>query len=510
MKVLLIQPPYCLFENDHPQAVPPLGLAYLGAVLEQDGHEIHILDCVVEGFEQIVSMPDGRRRVGISDEQLCQQIIAFAPQVVGVSCLFSAQADMAHHVCKLTKQIDASIWTIMGGAHPSSVPTEILADSHVDIVVIGEGEMVLRRLVQDLSKGIFPPADPSALGFREDANIRIYPPTEHIEDLDLLPMPARHLLPMHLYLHYAAPHGGAVKRHPVTNMITSRGCPAKCCFCSIHTVWGRKFRGHSPERVVREIESLVHDYGVREIQFEDDNLTYDRNRIQDICRRIIDRRIDITWSTPNGVAVYALDKSILRLMRQAGCHHISIAVESGCQRVLNEIIHKPLRLSRVAPLVRAARKNGIGVSVFFVIGFPGETMEEIRQTLSYGLKMRVDAVLFFTAMPYPGTELLEDCLARGLLSTPVNYAQMRINHPMFDTKEWRAEELMDMIRVASERLYRRATLRHPLRLLRRLSGKLIRRPRETLYQIAGSFLPVKRNQTRPTQTNVPLLATKTE
>ncbi|NLX14529.1 MAG: B12-binding domain-containing radical SAM protein [Phycisphaerales bacterium] len=353
--------------------------------------------------------------------------------MVGVSCLFSAQADMAHHVCKLIKQIDASIRTIMGGAHPSSVPDEVLADTHVDIVVIGEGEMVLRKLVGDLSKGVFPPTDTSALAFREGDRIRVFPPTSYIEDLDVLPMPARHLLPMQLYFRHAAPHGGAVKRHPVTNMITSRGCPAQCCFCSIHTVWGRIFRVHRPERVIQEIESLIHDYGVREIQFEDDNLTLNRNRIQDICRVIVARRIDITWSTPNGVAIYALDKPTLRLMRQAGCHHISIAIESGCQRVLNEIIHKPLQLSKVSPIIRAARKNGIGVSVFFVIGFPGETMEEIRGTITYGLKMRVDAVLFFTAMPYPGTELLNECLARGLLCTPVNYAQMRINYPMFDT-----------------------------------------------------------------------------
>ena len=163
MRVMLIQPPYALFENDKRQAMPPLGLAYIAAVLEREGYEVSIVDCVVEGFEHVVPLADGRRRVGLNDDELRKRIEDDQPHVVGVSCLFSSQSSMAHDVCELVKQVDSGIFTVMGGAHPSAVPTEVLTHPDVDAVVIGEGEQVLLRLVQSLERGQFPPADRSGL-----------------------------------------------------------------------------------------------------------------------------------------------------------------------------------------------------------------------------------------------------------------------------------------------------------------------------------------------------------
>ncbi len=479
MRVLLIQPPVALFDDDERQAMPPLGLAYIAAVLERAGHEVAIVDCVVSAFQRLRLLPDGRLRHGLEGDALTEEIRCFAPEVVGVSNLFSAQSDAAHYVCRLVKQIDSGMVTVMGGAHPSAVPEEVLADPNVDYVVRGEGESAMLRLVNALQQSCRVPDDPAGLAFRDEGTVRVCPPGPPLTDLDSLPLPARHLLPMRQYFGYRSPHGTVVRRHPCTNMMTSRGCPARCCFCSIHSVWGRRFRWHSARRVIEEIDLLVNNYGVREIQFEDDNLTLNKPRMREICQGIIDRRFDLLWTTPNGVATWALDEHLLELMRRAGCYHIAIAVESGSQETLDRLIHKPLDLRKVPPIVRTARKLGMGVSAFFVVGFPGETRADIEKTFDYAMNLGADHVHFFTATPYPGTDLFRQCVELGLLKTPVDYTRLRVGRPMISTPEWTADQLAEMTRAAQARFYRSTALRRPVRFAATVARKFAREPRLT-------------------------------
>ena len=489
MRVALLQPPYDLHDDDERQAMPPLGLAYIAACLERRGHEVAIIDCVVEGFDRLTPLPDGRRRHGLDGEEILRQIRDFHPELAGVSCLFSAQSPAAHQVCALVKQADPRIRTIMGGAHPSAVPEEVLADPNVDVAALGEGELTMLRLVESLEQGQFPPPDPSGLAFRHNGATMVRPLSRYNDDLDALPLPARHLLKMDRYFAYRSPHGAVVRRHPVTNMITSRGCPARCTFCSIHTVWGRKFRWHSAARVIEEIEHLVSHYGVREIQFEDDNLTMHKPRMRAICQMIIDRRIDITWTMPNGVAIWALDEELIELMRRAGCYHLTVAVESGSQEVLRKIINKPLDLKRVQPVIKACRSLGMGVSAFFVVGFPGETKADIAKTFAYALNMDADQVHFFTATPYPGTKLFGDCVAAGLIRLPVDYTKLRVGRPIISTPQWTAAELAEMTHAAQARFYRRTALRRPFMLLSTTLGKFVREPRVTMRKVRDALLP---------------------
>lgn len=487
MRVLLVQPPYDLQPDDERQALPPLGLAYVAAVLLRAGHDARIVDCVAEGFHTLTPLPGGRRRHGLRPAELTAAVQDYAPGIIGVSCLFSSQWQAARDACRILREAAPRAVVVLGGAHPSATPRETLAEPAVDAVAIGEGEQTMLALAEGVARGQFPPADLRALAVRRGDDIVIGPPAEIVQDLDTLPLPARHLLPMEKYLRFRAPHGGLVKRHPCTNMITSRGCPARCCFCSIHNVWGRRFRHHSPARVLEEIESLVGDYGVREIQFEDDNLTLRPQRIREICRLIIDRRIDITWSTPNGVAAYALDEDTLALMRAAGCHHITLGVESGSPRVLREIIDKPVRLERVRTIVQECRRLGLGVSAFFVVGFPGETRAEIQQTFDFAMNLDVDSANFFTATPYPGTRLYDQCVADGLLRTPVDFARLRVGQPLISTPDWSAEELVTWAQAAQSRFYRQAAGRRPVRFLRTVLGRFVRQPGFVLRR-AGQLL----------------------
>lgn len=504
MRVLLIQPPYDLHADDERQAMPPLGLGYIAAVLERAGHEVRIIDCVVEDFRRVVPRPDGRRRHGLDGNDLARRIDDFRPSLVGVSCLFSAQSAAAHDVCRLAKETNPGIRTVMGGAHPSAVPEEVLADPAVDFAAVGEGELTILRLVEALERGQDRPTDPAGLAFRADGGVEVHRVSEYLADLDALPLPARHLLPMDRYFRYRSPHGAYVKRHPCTNMITSRGCPARCSFCSIHTVWGRKFRWHSTGRVIEEIEHLIDNYGVREIQFEDDNLTMHKPRMTEICQTIIDRRLDLTWTTPNGVAIWALNEHLIELMRRAGCYHITIAVESGSQEVLKKIINKPLDLQRVPPIVNACRKLGMGVSAFFVVGFPGETKADIEKTFEFAMNMGVDQACFFTATPYPGTALFQQCLDAGMLSAPVDYTQLRVGRPIISTPDWTAEELGEMTRAAQARFYRQTAMRRPVRFLAAGLKKLLREPAVTSRKVRDMFLPVGRPAAAPPKRTIAL------
>ncbi|NLX14985.1 MAG: radical SAM protein [Phycisphaerales bacterium] len=489
MRVLLIQPPYDLFDDDPRQAMPPLGLAYIAAVLERSGHEVKIIDCVAEDFDRLTPMPDGRRRHGLDGADLIRAVAAFDPRVVGVSCLFSAQAPAAHQVCAQLKQLDTQIITIMGGAHPSAAPESVLADPFVDYVVLGEGEQTMLELVQALDAGCPLPNDPAGLAWRQDGVVTVRSRGVYWPELDTLPLPARHLLPMARYFEYRAPHGGRVKRHPCTNMITSRGCPARCSFCSIHTVWGRRYRAHSAARVIEEIEHLMTRYDVREIQFEDDNLTLHKTRFVEICQTLIERRIDLTWTTPNGVAMWALDEQMLELMRRAGCHHIALAVESGVPRVLGQIIKKPLDLARVPSLIKACRRLGMGVSVFFVVGFPGETKDEIRQTIDYAINLEADQVNFFTATPYPGTELYRQCVDERLIAMPIDYTTLRVGRPVISTPDWTSDELAELVRAAQARFYRRVLTRRPLHFVSLALNHFVREPVATMRKLRNTFLP---------------------
>lgn len=488
MRVLLIQPPYELQDDDERQAVTPLGLAYIAATLEREHHEVNIIDCVAEDFSLIEPISGGRRRHGLSDADLASAISEFAPEVVGISCLFSSQASSAHSTCAVVKAVNPNIVTVLGGAHPSAVPGDVLSDSNVDYVVIGEGEVTMLHLLNALESKQRSVSQVAGLAYQKENQVRINQPRKPLEDLDWLPLPARHLLPMDKYFRYRSPHGGVVKRDPCTNVLTSRGCPAGCSFCSIHTVWGKKFRPHSADRVLRELETLVADYGVREVQFEDDNISLNKMRMHEICKGIIERGLDLTWTTPNGLAIWACDEETLALMRAAGCHHIAIAVESGCQRVLRDIIHKPLKLERVPGIVRTAHKLGMGVSAFFVVGFPGETREEIQQTFNYAMQLGVDRANFFTATPFPGTALFKQCVDEGMLASPVDYSKLRVGRPTFSTDDWTAEELQEMVRAAQARFFRKTAMRRPIHFMTAVAKKLARDPSVTLRRAWDTLL----------------------
>lgn len=438
MKVLLIHPPMTLLPNEKPSVVPPLGLAYIGAVLEKEGYKVQILDAVASNWRNPIKL-EGMFHLGQSWKDIRVSIERSKPDVVGVSCLFSSQSHNAHKVAELTKTYDIEVPVVMGGAHPSVLTQKVLEDPNVDCAVVGEGEGTMLEFLDKWSKGA-PLNDIEGFAYKEGREIKLKPRKDFIKDLDSLPFPARHLLPMEEYFNAMQSHLVTLMRRRFTSMITSRGCPFNCVFCSIHTIWGYKWRARSPENVLLEIEHLVKTFKVREIHFEDDNLTLDRKRIERICDMIIESKLDIKWATPNGVAIWTLNKNLLNKMKKSGCYKLCFGIESGDSNTL-KFIKKPVNLTRAKKVIQWANEAGIWTDGFFVIGFPHEPLDSINKTLKFAVESDLDFANFFIASPYPGTTLLGIMEREGMIGNDFSWGNLRVAKAGEDTQFFRSDEL---------------------------------------------------------------------
>ena len=322
----------------------------------------------------------------------------------------------------------------------------VFNDHAVDFVVLGEGERVVLDLLQHLEEdGDVSRID--GLGFRSNGRTVINEKKRFIEDLDSLPFPARHLLPMEKYFRSKMAHG-LNRKSPHASILTSRGCPFKCTFCSTHKVWSRRYRTRSAANILNEIRYLVDTYGIKELLFEDDNMLLDRKRAFDIFEGIIRERFDLIWRTPNGIAVATLDEVLLDKMKLSGCYQIGLGVESGNKSVLEAIIKKPVDLEKIPRLVKHARKIGIEVILFLVVGMPGETLGQIKETFRFARSLGLcNAQHISMATPYPGTELYNICKDRKYFKKDFDFDHLSIRNPNIDTEDWRGE---DVIRLVSQ------------------------------------------------------------
>lgn len=382
MKILLVNPPITTAEEIKVEPHPPMGLAYLASTLEKNHYPVKILDALVLGKPH---QEGSAYRVGLNDSKIKAAIKKHKPDIVGVSQMFTAYAQDGHLVARIAKETNPKIITVFGGAHPSIDPEIVLQDKNVDYVVRGEGEIAFLNLVRAI-----------------ESNKKNIPKIHHapqIKNLDAIPLPAWRLLPMAAYDRKDDP---MVKHHPLFSVVSSRGCPGKCVFCAIHAVWGHRWRGRSAKNVVDEIETLYKKYGIREIHFQDDNLSLDPNRLEQICKEIIARDLKISWATPNGVAYWTLTPSLIDLMKKAGCYRITFGIESADKK-MRQWINKNYSLSLAEKLTTHANKIGLWTIHTYIIGFPYETEEQIEKTLSFAINSEVDFALFYRLAPRWGT-----------------------------------------------------------------------------------------------------------
>lgn len=451
MKVLLINPPITLSEKENITYTLPLGLAYLASVVRGEGYLVDCLDALIEGYESSPLYIKGKSgsffHYGLKLEDIGKIMEKERLDVIGISCPFTIAWGNVAAISRIAKDIDPEIKVIVGGAHPSALPQASLTDT-IDFVVVGEGEQTFIELLNFFEQG----SNTSSLqrikgiAFKRNETSFLTPPREPIKNLDELPFPARDLFPLEKYTKAgkAKKAHGSVKRDKYTSLITSRGCPGRCIFCSVHCVWGHTWRARSPENVVAEIEQVVNRYGTSEIHFEDDNLTLNNERAKKICNLIIEKKLNISWMAPNGVAINRLDKELLTKMRKSGCYQLCFGLESGNESVRNKIVKKSIKYGQAKEVVKICKNLGIWTHGFFVIGLPGENLKTMNDSLEFAKKLDLDNADFFIASPYPGTELYDIAQAEGYLSSEGDFSKYRISIPIINTGEFSSEDLIKL------------------------------------------------------------------
>ncbi|MBW1989063.1 MAG: cobalamin-dependent protein [Deltaproteobacteria bacterium] len=364
---------------------PPLGVMYLASYLrEKKGHEVALVDLRLKG--------------GIKD--LEKALDAFAPRVVGVSAN-AVERESAHFVAGLAKEKRPGCKVVFGGAYPSCAPGNVLGDPKVDFVVQGEGEWTFARLLEALENGGDPGRVPGVSRLA-GKDLVVNPSPGFIEDIDRLPLPAWDLVDLPRY--WRQTRTAYLRPERYMNIFTSRGCPYRCIFC--HKIFGKKTRFRSAEHVFKEMAHYRNEYGIREIQIDDDIFNSDISRLHKICDMIIDNGLKIKISLPIGLRIDLLDKLTLMKLRDAGVYFMSVAIETGNEFMQN-YIKKNLDLKNAKKIISYARSIGITVNGFFMLGFPNESISQMKDTINFACESDLNFASFMAVRAFPGTKLFE-------------------------------------------------------------------------------------------------------
>ncbi len=443
LRVLLIFPPITALPSDYPTPDPPLGLAYIAAVLEKHGFDVKILDAFAQGLNNVEQKSRDRIRVGMSESNIKNYLLKYDPGLVGISCAYTAHLQNTFRIAQIVKETIPCSVVMLGGAHATSEAGLLLKNRNIDLVVMGEGEMTVLALATVLQSG-GDMTKVNGISIRVGERIVRTPPRPYIDDLDELPFPGWHLLPMETYLKSQTSTRSYAMRLPRTNIITSRGCPYHCIFCSVHTIWGNKWRGRSAENVIAEMKFLVDKYGIREFYILDDNITIQRKRVMTICNLMIYSSLDVKWATPNGVAVWTLDKELLLKMKESGYYRLTLGIESAAEKTL-EFIGKPVNLQKANQIIKTSNKIGLWTHSTFIFGFPDEQMSSIMETINFAKESWLDFASFYIATPYPGTKLYDAFQEYNLLNNegeqPHDSQYSSITHAAYNTRYFARQEL---------------------------------------------------------------------
>jgi len=394
---------------------PHTGIAYLAAILKNNGIEVKILDMFLRSHAK----------------QLFPTLDLFRPQLTGITVYGYHYKRVYELVHKIKNHGDYQV--VLGGPHISAIRDVALRKTEADFAVKGEGEETLLQLCKAVGE---PDPDYSiiqGLIWKSDSGVVENNDRPFIDDLDALCFPAYEEFPLEKYFCY---------KDKILPIITSRGCPQRCIFCSVRLSMGGKFRPRNPENVVAEIEHW-YDQGWENFEFQDDNFTFNMDRAKRICDLIVSKNLAIKWSLPNGVRADRLDRELLEKMKESGCFRIGLGIESANNDVLRKI-KKGTKIEQVEETVEMAKQVGIEVVGFFIVGHPTETYERFMETVEFARRMPFGFVNFWNLVPYPGTELLQWVRKNAVLlyseEVYLNRTSYGEARPIFETADFSAEE----------------------------------------------------------------------
>ena len=457
MKILLIQPPIQDFYQTSIRT-QPIGLAYLAASLKAHGHEVEILDCQTERKKSIPIPPElsylrdlypfndrspfklytGYYHFGMGWEEIKKKIQDSKADVFGICSSFTPYHEEALEIARIIKEWDQKKMVVMGGAHISCDPEGILQSPFVDYAVLGEGEIRFPFLIETIAKKEFKEiAEMDGIGFRRKGRLSINPLQTFIKDLDSLPPPARELLDLDRY---------RMRKKRSTMILTSRGCPHGCAYCSAHLVMGASFRTRTPEAILKEMVECRKRYDIEVFDIEDDNFTLDRERAKRLMGLVIETfgEEKLELSAMNGVSFTALDEELLKLMKRSGFKTINLSLVST-DPLTKEKMGRPKEATGFDNILEKAEQVELNVIAYALLGMPGQTIEEMVDTLIYLMRKKVliGPSIYY---PTPKTPLFERCKKDGIL--PPHLSQWRSSAFPIETKEFNRLDLLTLFRLA--------------------------------------------------------------
>lgn len=436
MDIIFVNPPLTLKERFGKFApagnvMPPLGLCYLAAACREKGLKTEILDAPAEG-------------IGIL--QAKERILRKRPRVVGITATTLSIVNAAR-IAEAVKCDAKEIITVIGGPHISALPESTLARyRYFDFGVIGEGELTVIDLVNAL-KSSSNIENVHGIIYRKGDNFYRTAIRENIKELDNLPMPAWDLLPEYPYSY--KPLEIAMSNRLQGSIITSRGCPFDCSYCP-KSVFGKAVRNHSIGRVMQMVMEQYGKYKVRDLEIYDDALILSRDRIREVCHRLIAERIDLVWSC--NATIGSVDRQTLGLMKRAGCWKIAFGIESGDQKIL-QLMNKRLDLDKAREVLQISKRAGLVNRGYFIIGFPTETRESIRKTIDFAKEAALDIVQFNSFTPLPGAPVCENINQYGVFED--NWEKMNFVNPVFIPDGFDKKSLEKITRNAYKEFYLR-------------------------------------------------------
>ena len=463
--VLLIQPPLHLEElyargsKYSASIIPPLGLAYIASYLIEKGHECKIMDGIA---------------TPVSFEQLIQEAKNY--DFIGITALSTYVLRVIQTIRSL-RDGGITVPIIAGGPHVTALPGTLLSYG-ADYEVTGEGELTMLELVETLTSGRGNLSEIDGLLYLEKGQLQSNRRRHHIENLDIIPLPARHLLPMQKYRSSIA----RANRQPSHSMLTSRGCPGVCTFCSKKT-FGSSVRYFSVKRIVEEFFLLRDEYGAKDIAVWDDNFVSNNEIASAVCEELIHKQLGISWSVE--ARVDCVDFNLLEKMKKAGCDYIAYGIECGSQRVL-DYLNKRITKEQIRETIRITKKAGINIRAYFMFGLPTETVEEMKETIRFACELDVELASFTLFTPLPGTIEYRRALKTGTFPDPKYYLNRIIpefnflDDPLYIPEGMDGKQLMDIHRSAYNKYYFR-----PSFLLKRLLA--VSSPSELLTMAKGGM-----------------------
>ena len=375
-----------------PMRLPPLGLSYVAAALEKGGFKVEMLDNYL---------------LGKPIDEVQRLVLKANPEILGITCS-SASYPRCVETAKAVKEVLSSCKVVVGGWHPSYMPESMLQHPEIDYVVMGEGERAMTELATSIVKGEDPKAVAKVAGLAyKHQNGIVKTPQRFIENLDEIPFLARHLLPMHLYEREIP----FLNVKPFDTMNIARGCPFNCIYCETRRLWGQTCRAFTPQRVIDEIEHMMTHYGTKGIYFVGDNFTINKKRTFALCKLIKESKLDIEWVCDTRADMISRD--LLRSMKDAGCRTIWFGVESGSPRIL-EKINKGITNEQTVQAFKLCKEEGIQTASSFILGIPGETIEDMEVTYRFAKQLDPDWAQFNVYVAVPGSGLYDEVMQKGL------------------------------------------------------------------------------------------------